>query len=147
VFNTEQTHNVALASPIADFIVSIGSNGRVRTQGKTLSAAFARDATLVAKVKHDEEVMNIGQQEIPAEPKKPVEGTLIIAEEIVEGHITWRSFKLLLESLGGGQPIFFFAICVLALLLNECSITFQTWFLGYWGSQYETRPSSEVNLS
>ena len=112
-----------------------------------MSAAFARDATLAADVKHDEEIPTIGQEESPAEPKKPAEGTLIMAEEIVEGHITWRSFKLLLESLGGGHPIFFFVICVLALLLNAWSITFQTWFLGYWGSQYETRPSSAVDVS
>ena len=112
-----------------------------------MSAALARDATLAAEVKHDEEVTAIGQEEIPAEPKKPADGKLIVAEEIVEGHITWRSFKLLLGSLGGGHPILFFVTCVLALLLNEWSITFQTWFLGYWGSQYETHPASEVNLS
>jgi len=102
---------------------------------------------MTADVKHDEELTTIGQDEIPAEPKKPSEGTLIIAEEIVEGHITWHSFKFLLESLGGGHPILFFVICVLALLLNAWSLTFQTWFLGYWGSQYETRPSPAVHVS
>jgi hypothetical protein len=112
-----------------------------------LSAAIARDPTLAAEVKHDQEVTKVGQEEIPVEDKKPAEGKLIVAEEIVEGHITWSSFKLLLGSLGGGHPILFFVICILALLMNEWSITFQTWFLGYWGSQYETRPASEVNLS
>jgi len=138
---------LALVGPIADFIVSIGSNGRVRTQGGALSAVIARDPALAAEVKHDEEITEIGQEAMPAEPKKAGEGKLIVAEEIVEGHITWSSFKLLLGSLGGSHPILFFVICVLALLMNEWSITFQTWFLGYWGSQYETRPSSEVNLS
>jgi len=112
-----------------------------------LSAAITRDPTLAAEVKHDEEVAKIGQEEIPAEPKKLSEGKLIVAEEIVEGHITWRSLKLLLRILGGGHPTLFFVICIFALLLNKWSITFQTWFLGYWGSQYETRPPSEVNPS
>jgi len=108
-----------------------------------LPAAITRDPTLATEAKHNEEIT----KEIPAEPKKLCEGKLVVAEEIVEGHITWRSLKLLLDSLGGGHPIFFFVSCVLALLLNKWSITFQTWFLGCWGSQYETRPASEVNPS
>ncbi|KAF9538671.1 hypothetical protein CPC08DRAFT_824613, partial [Agrocybe pediades] len=40
------THNIALASPIVDFIVSVGIDGRVKSQGKELSAALKHNPAL-----------------------------------------------------------------------------------------------------
>ncbi|KAF8958075.1 multidrug resistance-associated ABC transporter [Flammula alnicola] len=138
------THNVALASPVADFIVSIGTDGRVKSRGTEISLALARDPKLASEVKHDKEVTEIGQEDIDTAPKGHADGKLVVAEEIVEGHVTWKSFKLILASLAGDHPIAFFTVVMAALLLNEWTFTFQVWFLGYWGAQYETHPASEV---
>ncbi|KAF8957025.1 multidrug resistance-associated ABC transporter [Flammula alnicola] len=138
------THNVALASPVADFIVSVGTDGRVKSRGTEMSLALARDPKLASEVIHDKEVTEIGQEDIDTAPKGHADGKLVVAEEIVEGHVTWKSFKLLLASLAGDHPIAFFTVVMAALLLNEWTFTFQVWFLGYWGAQYETHPASEV---
>ncbi|KAF8953252.1 multidrug resistance-associated ABC transporter [Flammula alnicola] len=140
------THNVALAGPVADFVVAIGIDGTVKTQETEVSLAVARDSKLASEVKEDQEITEIGQEDIQTAPKKPADGKLIVTEEIVEGHVTWKSIKLFLSSLGGNHPILFFFAVLGILLFNELSITFQVWYLGYWGSQYEHHPASEVDL-
>ena len=73
------------------------------------------------------------------------DGKLIVAEEIAEGHVTWKSLKLYLSGLGGDFPFMFFSTWISAMVLTDWANAFQVWFLGYWGSQYETHASSEVN--
>ncbi|KAF9476113.1 multidrug resistance-associated ABC transporter [Pholiota conissans] len=140
------THNVALAGPIADFVVSIGIDGRIKSQGTQISVALSRDSKLAREAEHDKEIAIIEGEVLDdnAPAKKAGNGKLMIAEEIVQGHVTWRSFKLLFSSLGGDHPIMFFSVIVAGLLLNEWTYTFQVWFIGYWGSQYEHHPASEV---
>ena len=88
----------------------------------------------------------MGEEVIDDAPaKKPSgDGKLTIAEEIVEGHVTWKSFKLFLTSLGGDNPSIFFFLVMVGLLGNEWTFNFQIWYIGYWGSQYETHHASEV---
>ncbi|KAF9483592.1 multidrug resistance-associated ABC transporter [Pholiota conissans] len=139
------THNVALASPVADFVVSIGTDGRIKSQGTQVSVALSRDPKLAREAKHDKEVAVMEGEIIDGAPaKKPGDGKLMLAEEIAEGHVTWKSFKLLLSSLGGDHPVIFFSLVMAGLLLNEWTFTFQLWYIGYWGSQYEHHPASEV---
>ncbi|KAF8969860.1 hypothetical protein BDZ97DRAFT_1902271 [Flammula alnicola] len=124
------THNVALAGPIANFVVSIGLDGSVQTQGTDIDVGLANDPILALEVEHDKALIEMEKEEIQPTPQTILDGKLVVAEEIVEGHITWRSMKLLLLGFGGNHPILFF-----------------TWFLGFWGSQYETHDPSEVFVS
>ncbi|KDR74315.1 hypothetical protein GALMADRAFT_250126 [Galerina marginata CBS 339.88] len=140
------THNIALAIPIADFIVSIGLDGRVQSQGTEVALAIAKSSTLATEAEKDREATGIAKENIDLLPKT-ADGKLIIAEEIAVGHVTWKSIKLLLASLGGRHPVVFFVVVASSIVLNEWSITFQTWFLGLWGSQYETHHPSEVDIS
>jgi len=57
-----------------------------------------------------------------------------------------RSFKLLANGLGGAHPFLFFFLFVGGFTLTEWTMTFQTWFLGYWGSKYEGRDESQVDV-
>ncbi|KAF4617652.1 hypothetical protein D9613_005677 [Agrocybe pediades] len=143
------THNIALSSSIADFIVSVGSDGRVKTQGTEISAALKRIPSLQAEADLDQQATEIGQAELDLPPNKPVEkdGKLVVAEEVAEGHVTWKSFMLLIKNLGGEHPILYYATIVCLLLTFEWVLTFQSWFLGYWGKQYEGRDPSEVKDS
>lgn len=131
---------------MADFIVSIGTNGKIKSQGNKVSVAASRDPKLAKEIKVDQAVTELGEEVIDGAPAKKMggDGKLTIAEEIVEGHVTWNSFKLLLTSLGGDHPIFFFFLVMVGLLGNEWTFNFQIWYIGYWGSQYETHPASEV---
>lgn len=145
-YTLKKTHNVALVSPVAGFIVSIGMNGKIQSQENQIAIAASRDPRLAAELKDDQAATVLGAEVIDdtSLKKPPRDGKLMVSEEIVEGHVTWNSFKLLLTSSGGDHPIAFFSVIIVALLLNEWTFTFQIWYVGYWGSQYESRPISEV---
>lgn len=91
-----QTHNVAMASPIADFVVSLGTDGRVTSQG-TLSKVLAKDHKLSEEVAEEREELKKAEDEVDAvepdsedTPKKS-DGKLVVAEEISEGHVSWSA--------------------------------------------------------
>ncbi|KAF9481117.1 multidrug resistance-associated ABC transporter [Pholiota conissans] len=143
------THNITLVSPLAKYIVSIGQDGVLSTQSTSIDVPLASDPILANEAKLDKEELNIGNQEVPSLAKKedPAQGKLIIAEEVAKGHVTWKSLKLFLSGLGGKYPILFFALWIFGLVFTELIYAFQTWFLGYWGSQYENHDPSEVRVS
>lgn len=145
---------------MAEYIVTIGIDGSITAKGNDLKAALASDKKLAAEAQKDAEIVANAESELTstshsAESQPPAaqaatkapDGKLMVAEEIVEGHVTWKSLKLLFTGLGGNHPILFFVTCVAGLAITDWCSTFQTWFLGYWAGQYETRPGSEVNSS
>lgn len=88
-----QTHNVALATPIAEFVVAL-KDGRVISQG-SLSNALEKDKALSAAVAKEtkeielEEATDPQTKEPAANPKAA--GKLVVAEEISEGHVGWKA--------------------------------------------------------
>ncbi|KAF9564153.1 multidrug resistance-associated ABC transporter [Agrocybe pediades] len=143
------THNVALASPVANFIVSVGADGSVTsyTPDRT-NLIFAVDENLL----NEEGIPNEpfegkGQQGSSLDDKIKVDGKLIALEEIAEGHVTWRSIQLFLSSLSGGHPFIFFGIWMSSIFITDWMNTAQVWFLGYWGSQYTDHGPATVNVS
>ncbi|KAK0203772.1 hypothetical protein DFS33DRAFT_1431870 [Desarmillaria ectypa] len=148
------THNIAMAEPIAQFVVSL-KDGRIASQG-SLSNALSRDRALAKEAQQDEEALHKADEEVDAENaegtagdpvKDKSDGKLIMAEEIQEGHISWPSLKLYLTALGGNHAMLFFVIFVGSYIVQQVLSTGQTWFLGYWASQYDgDRDPSEVNV-
>lgn len=100
---TSQTHNIALVTPVAKHIISIDQDGRVASRGQDIDETLDEDPELAAEAKRDFEALGIAQEEVPelAHKPPPTDGKLIIAEEIEEGHVTWKSLKLFLSALGG----------------------------------------------
>lgn len=78
--------------------------------------------------------------------KKKKDGKLILAEEIARGHVSWRSLKLILTALGGKHPVLFFIIYFGGTVLMQLGYVIALWFLGYWGSQYETHRPEDVSV-
>lgn len=107
------------------------------------STALANDVP----VSEAEHVSGTVTDEVKPTNKKDIrtDGKLVISEEIAKGHITWESMKLYLSGLAGNYPLIFYSFWISALLLTHMSDNFQVWFLGYWGSEYETHIPSEVN--
>ncbi|KAL7284523.1 hypothetical protein ACG7TL_001814 [Trametes sanguinea] len=141
------THNVAMASPIADFVVYMGSDGRILSQG-SLERALARDSKLVNEVQGKREELEKSELEIDAEkPDDAVPtqaaGKLMVAEEREEGHVGWSALKLFLGNMSN-RPILFWLIYVSGHVLRQSLANLQTWYLGYWASQYETHSPKEV---
>ena len=85
-----------MASPIADFVVSFGTDGRVQSQG-TLSKVLAKDDKLAEELAEESEEIKKAETEVDhvdpddeAAPPK-ADGKLVVAEEISEGHISWQA--------------------------------------------------------
>ncbi|KAK0459012.1 uncharacterized protein EV420DRAFT_1642713 [Desarmillaria tabescens] len=142
------THNIALVEPIAEFVVSL-KNGRVVSQG-TLKALLSKDRTLAEEARQEEEALHQADEEVAEtldagiEKKKKPDGKLIISEEIRQGHIGCSSFKLYLASLGGRHVFLFFVSFLGAFSIQQFVVIVQTWYLGYWASQYDDHKPADV---
>ncbi|KAJ7033733.1 multidrug resistance-associated ABC transporter [Mycena alexandri] len=132
------THNVVLTSKIAELVVSVGLDGRVHSQA-SVSEALERDELLAKEVITDQEIIDAAEKEIdsPAadEPKKK-DGKLIIAEEIAIGHVSWKALTLYFKGMGGSHTVPFFVVLLLSFVVNQVIEVSQTYYLGYWASQY-----------
>ncbi|KDQ56808.1 hypothetical protein JAAARDRAFT_36283 [Jaapia argillacea MUCL 33604] len=143
------THNVALASPAASFVISLGSDGRILSQG-SVSDALAKDQHLSAEVAQEKAEIDKAEEELdsaePAAEGKKGDGKLVVAEEIAEGHVSWSAIKMYLIGMGGSWPTLFWIIFLGTIALCELANTIQTWFLGYWATQYRLHPADEVSV-
>ncbi|EGO28521.1 hypothetical protein SERLADRAFT_354415 [Serpula lacrymans var. lacrymans S7.9] len=139
------THNVTMANKVAHFVVSIGSNGRVLSQG-SISDVVAHDDKLAAEVlKDNEEEQKVSDTEEEAVQRKQ-DGKLILAEEIAEGRVGRSAFKLYLAGMGGDYPALFWIVFLVTMTSTQFSENAQPWFLGYWASQYDSHQPSEVHV-
>ncbi|KAF8883986.1 P-loop containing nucleoside triphosphate hydrolase protein [Infundibulicybe gibba] len=132
------THNVAMAEPIADFVVSLGLDGRIASQG-SITEALAKNRKLAMELSREHHALRKTEEEVDSPPADDSKGgKLIVAEEIEEGHISWAALKLYLAGLGGNHPIIFFLALIRERYPNMVS--------GLWASQYEKRSGSEVAI-
>ncbi|TFK70801.1 hypothetical protein BDN72DRAFT_887852 [Pluteus cervinus] len=141
------THNVALALPVADYLISLSIDGRVVSSGP-VSAEIAKNRALKEEVEEEQAVLDPHNSYVdPPAPgvESKADGKLIVAEEIQEGHLSWKALKLHLSAMGGSHPLLFFAVFVLGLALTKILNTLQTWYLGHWASQYDGKKPEEVD--
>jgi hypothetical protein len=87
-----------MASPVADFVVSLGSDGQILSQG-SVSDAIAKDKQLKAEIAEEKKAMQKAENEVDPEEDLDVvaekkDGKLIVAEEIAEGHVGWPARAL-----------------------------------------------------
>ncbi|KEP49369.1 ABC transporter [Rhizoctonia solani 123E] len=139
------THNVAMVSEVADFVVSLGTDGRVASQG-SIDEAFRLNPKLKAEAKKDQELERKGGQTVddnnPVDKdninaKKP-DGKLMVAEDIAEGHVGWPALKLFLLAFGG---VWFWVVYLLGFTLADVAVLGQTYWLGTWARAYEKDPN------
>jgi hypothetical protein len=150
------THNVALVAPLATFVVSMGTDGRVLAVGTPAETVF-QDQVLAEQVAHEQATLELEDelQETPADDAKAsTQGAkLVVAEEVQRGSVGWDVLKLYFGSLSRAPVLyavgcFVFAACVLRTLsrkaetngafrLSEGSSVGQYWWLGRWAHAYE----------
>ncbi|KAG9028739.1 hypothetical protein FS837_003797, partial [Tulasnella sp. UAMH 9824] len=132
------THHVAMLAPVAEFVVSIGSDGRIQSQGQA-SDALKKDANLAAEAEEDQEIVEkrekVENLEGGDKPKdtKPA-GQLIVAEEIVEGRIEFPAFKFFFGMVGS---VWFWVAFMAAMAGSEAVYILQPWdqwYLGIYGA-------------
>ncbi|KAI0758967.1 P-loop containing nucleoside triphosphate hydrolase protein [Fomes fomentarius] len=144
------THNVAMVSPIADFVVGMGSDGQILSQG-SLSSALARDSKLLAEIEEEQKELEKADQEVDLdkpedEAAKQSAGKLVVAEEIESGHLGWEAIALYLGNMAK-RPLLFWLVCVVGWAFRHAMYNVQMWYLGYWAAQYEIHPPQEVNAA
>ncbi|PIL29334.1 ATP-binding cassette transporter [Ganoderma sinense ZZ0214-1] len=143
------THNVAMVSPIADFVVDIGSDGRILSQG-TLENALAHDSKLLKDVEHEVKELQKDDQEIDGEKEDVVNapssaGKLVVAEEVEVGHVGWKAMLLYFGNMST-RPILFWFIYSSGFILRHAITNLQSWWLGVWAARYETTAPEEVHV-
>jgi predicted transcriptional regulator len=90
-----------MASPIADFVVSMGTDGRIASRG-AVSDALASNPRLAealrrekAAIEQDAKEHKIEEEdeedEAVAKSQEGKSGKLVVAEEIEEGHVSWAA--------------------------------------------------------
>ncbi|KAI9434147.1 hypothetical protein H4582DRAFT_2112597 [Lactarius indigo] len=140
------THNVAMASPIADYVVSLGKDGRIASRG-SVSDALKKDKALAKELSRGTRAIKDNEEKIdsvkPDETVGSADGKLILAEEISEGDVSWDAIKLFISGLGGAYPVLFWIAYPAGMLLFSAFMTVQTWFMGYWAEQYNTYPPEQ----
>jgi hypothetical protein len=117
--------------------------------GTDIAAALKSDPVLAHEAETAQQESVIEKQVVDAVNKEEskMDGKLILAEEIIEGRITWKALKLYLDGLGGNHPFLFSAVWTIGFLVTNIAITLGVWFLGYWASQYENHAPEEVRVS
>jgi hypothetical protein len=158
-----QTHNVALASPVAQYVVCM-DGGRVKSHG-SLSDTVAADSELAHAVEAEEEAREQEKNELQAEKSvlpaaesvpapAAVSGKLVAKEEIGIGHIgfdackciplsrpprTTHDFcavKLFLFNVGGRMPVLWWGGFFAAVIITKVGSTWDAWYLGMWQQVY-----------
>lgn len=79
-----------------------------------------------------------------AKESQSTDGKLVLEEELVEGHVTWKSFMLFMRAHAGSNAVVYTLIWTSFFISSQFISVSKNWFLGYWGSQYEDRDASEV---
>ncbi|KAJ3720770.1 P-loop containing nucleoside triphosphate hydrolase protein, partial [Lentinula guzmanii] len=146
------THNISLTQSIAGFAVSL-KDGRVISQGNVLEVFGESEETKQIEARLDDvetgdtfETIEQIEDDIAAHQKLEGQGKLIVEEEVQIGNVGWPAVRLLLRGLGGNHVLIFVTSFFTCFLLSELAEIFQTWFLGYWASQYEQKDPSDVNV-
>lgn len=166
-FLVPKTHNIHAIAPISEFVVSLGLDGQILSQG-SISDALEKNANLRLEVAKEAEVEEKAKEEIDPssqliDVEKRSEGKLILEEEVAEGHLslasgrtsyvhplTWCSsfstVKMYFVALGGRHWFWFWFWLITAIFFASFLGAVQTWLLGAWATQYQNHPVEEVNV-
>ncbi len=149
---------------MADYIVVLGLNGRVKHRGPT-EEVLQVDSSLQAEIaKKEKELEGADKKEEDeseeATKAKAAAGKLIVAEEVALGRVGWPAcerfvqfsfgvvvlkrcctVRLYMESLGGKG---FYVTMLSLLILQSCLPIAGKAFLAYWTAAYENMPQDEV---
>jgi hypothetical protein len=123
-----------MVSEVADFVISLGSDGRIVSQGN-VADALRLNPKLRAETEKEEALEKKAEQTVddnnPAEekeaPAKKSDGKLMVAEEVAEGRVGWPALKLFLLAFGGAG---FWTMYAATFILADVAILLQNYWLG-----------------
>lgn len=127
-------------------MVSVGSDAVVTGHGQNIAEALEAEPALRVENEKDELEVSGAEELIdkPSEEDRKASGKLIMEEEIQQGDVSWKAWRLFVRALGGENATFFFTLLTVSYIFEGFILNFNLWFLGYWSSQYESHAASEV---
>lgn len=101
-----QTHNIAMVGPVSKFVVALGLDGRIASQG-TLERVLANDSKLRAELAKEKEVIAKGEEVVDdptkeTKPKDDGKGKLVVSEEVALGRVSWPAREHHMRLAGSG---------------------------------------------
>jgi hypothetical protein len=112
------THNVALTAPIANFVVSFGSDGRLVATGLPKDILL-KDKALIAQIEHEQEALELEddlagddtvQNDVEDDTTVVAKGAkLVLEEEVQVGRVTWKAVSLFLGAFNA-WPLLFWTV-------------------------------------
>lgn len=150
------THHTHLAGPIADYMVTLGEDGKVTRAGPIEASMISASpsetnledaATIEDEIEQKEANGDLGkavETKIDEEAqKKP--NKLIKDEEKSEGRISRKALISFFNTFGGPS---FWILYFGLLLFGQAVTAFQTWWLGRWAAAYEhANQPSDVSVT
>lgn len=121
-----------MVGEIANFVISLGTNGRVVSQG-SIGDAFRFNPKLKAEAERSRELERKSEHEsntaenTQEQRVKKSDGKLMVAEEVAEGHVGWPAVMLFLLAMGGAGFWFIYAV---VFVLSDAATLLQTYWLG-----------------
>jgi ABC-type multidrug transport system ATPase subunit len=87
------THNVVLAEQISDFVVILGLDGKVTSQGSMSEALKSNSRLRRSARKQSEEIARaeVKEDSFSGEKDATTTGKLIVEEEVDIGHVSWKA--------------------------------------------------------
>ncbi|KAI0782154.1 P-loop containing nucleoside triphosphate hydrolase protein [Abortiporus biennis] len=148
------THNIALVSSIAQFVVSLGADGRIWGKGplsdvlavdKHLLAELAKDKLAIKAAEETEDHKELSET-VAEDPIKKFLGKLIIDEEIAEGHVGWSALKLYFPNMSKGKMlgVFWLSFTFFAIS-SKILYALEYYALSLWAGEYDHKDPSEVS--
>ncbi|CAE7167766.1 unnamed protein product [Rhizoctonia solani] len=141
------THNVAMVSEIAEFVVALGHGGRILNQG-SVEDVLGAETKLGDRANTDRDPENSSGEAVDGTTGVVSEqpnagGTSTTVEETPE--VGWSALKLFFFAMGG---VGFWFIYLAGFVLANIVALIQTYWLGIWARAYDT-PSHphQVNVS
>ncbi|KAJ3849551.1 P-loop containing nucleoside triphosphate hydrolase protein [Lentinula lateritia] len=133
------SHNVALLSPLVQCYITMKDG--IATQSYDVEAYLDSSKELLEQL--EERVDSDAKEEKKIDSSN---GKLIVSEEVHKGTgASWAAINLYITGLGGKHPFIFFVTFFSCLATSHLVGVVQTWYLGYWASQYNDYPPAEVS--
>ncbi|KAK7041927.1 hypothetical protein VNI00_008909 [Paramarasmius palmivorus] len=144
------THNLALTAPLTDYIVSVDLDGHLTGEETSGSKSAYIQDQIQKDEEHLEELEKMESEDALIGPtageKTQKPGNLIVEEEKEDGRVRWSTVAMYFKILGGKHPIIYYLCFFVPMILSNGFLGIQSWYLGYWASQYAIYPASEVNV-
>jgi hypothetical protein len=104
-------------------VVSLGTDGRIISQGRPVDSGIALVEELAYK--KDAIELEIDLEEQTDEDKATAKGSkLVVAEEIHEGHVSWKSITLMVTNLSS-WPLLWWCGYLFGCIAGEAAEVFE----------------------